>query len=155
MAMPKSVTKINKDGVQFISNVDRVEYTIAELTKAALRDTAKYIRRIAKEKAPVDTGNLKKNIGTWVRKDKDGKTWLQIGIYDKERAKKKGLKYAFYGMYYEFGSSKQPARPFIKNSVMENIDEIRRIQGQYLSAIDDENKALGLIEEVEEYIEDD
>lgn len=58
-------------------------------------------------------------------------------------------------MYYEFGSSKQPARPFIKTSVMENIDEIRRIQGQYLSAIEDENKALGLIEEVEEYIEDD
>jgi len=32
---------------------------------------------------------------------------------------------------------------------MENIDEIRKIEGQYLSAIEDENKALALIDEKE------
>ena len=44
MAMPKSVTKLNKDGVQFTSSVDKIEYTITELSKAALRDSAKLVR---------------------------------------------------------------------------------------------------------------
>lgn len=158
MAMPKSVTKINKDGVQFTSSVDKIEYTIQELTKAALRDTAKLIRKIAKENAPVATGNLKNNIGTWVRTDKSGPmkgtSYLQIGVYDKERARKKGFKYAFYGLYYEFGTIKQPARPFLRPSVYDNIAEIQRIQGQYLSAIEDENRAISLIEEGEEIADD-
>src|SRR5690625_755680 len=45
MAVPKSVTKITKDGVEFTDNVDRVNYTIKELSRAALRDTAKFVRR--------------------------------------------------------------------------------------------------------------
>ena len=39
MGIPKSVIKINKGNVKFISNVDRVNYTLNELTRAALRDT--------------------------------------------------------------------------------------------------------------------
>ena len=31
--------------------------------------------------------------------------------------------------------------------MFESIDDIRRVQGKYLSAIEDENKALGLIDE--------
>ena len=31
-----------------------------------------------------------------------------------------------------------------------NLDEIRRIQGQYLSVIEDENRAMNLIDEAEE-----
>ena len=45
MPMPKSVVKIKKDGIEFTSNVDRVQYTIEELTRAALRDAAKLIRK--------------------------------------------------------------------------------------------------------------
>lgn len=40
------------------------------------------------------------------------------------------------------------------NAVQKNIDEIRRIEGHYLSAIEDENRALGLIDE-EEMVPDD
>lgn len=43
--MPKSVTKITKEGVEFSDSVDRVRYTIEELSRAALRDTAKFVRR--------------------------------------------------------------------------------------------------------------
>ena len=43
MALPKSVTKIKKGNVEFISNVDRVNYTLNELTRAALRDVGKFL----------------------------------------------------------------------------------------------------------------
>lgn len=158
MAMPKSVTKVTKDGVQYTSNVDKVQYTIEELCRGALRDVAKLIRRRVKDATPVDTGNLKKNIGTWVRRSKDGPPRLQIGVYDRQRAKKRGLPYAFYAHFHEFGTSKMSAanagRGFLRWPVQESIDDIVRIQGQYLSAIADENKARGLIDE-EEDISDD
>ena len=161
MAMPKSVTKLNKDGVQFTSSVDKIEYTITELSKAALRDCAKLVRREAKANAPVRKiggGNLKKNIGTWVRIDKSGenkgKPYLQVGVYNNATAKKKGLKSAFYGMFYEFGTSKQTARPFLRPAVYNNIDELRKIQAQYLSAIEDEQRAISKIEEGEEISDD-
>ena len=43
MAIPKSVTRVNKDGVTFVDNVARTQYTLEELTRAALRDTGKYV----------------------------------------------------------------------------------------------------------------
>ena len=51
MAMPKSVIRINnKNGITFIDNVDRTKYTLRELTRAALRDTGKYVcKSIQKE----------------------------------------------------------------------------------------------------------
>src|SRR5690606_41326230 len=45
MPAPPSVTKIKKDGVEFTSSVDRAKYTIRELERAALKETAKFLRR--------------------------------------------------------------------------------------------------------------
>lgn len=154
MGMPKSVTKIKKDGVEYISNVDAVHYTIKELSRAALRDAAKLLRKRIKQNVPKDTGALRKNVGTWVRKSRDGTPRLQIGVYDRKRAKKKGYPYAFHAHLIEFGTQKMRARPFLKPTVIENLDEIQKIEGKYLSAIEDENKARGLLDEREE-IKDD
>lgn len=158
MPVPKSVTKVKKDGIEFISNVDRCQYTIKELSRAALRDVAKLLRKRIKDAVPVDTGTLKKNVGTWVRRSKDGTPRLQVGVYDKARAKKKGYKYAYHAHLIEFGTRKMRAanngRGFLKSTVMDNIDEIRKIEGKYLSVIEDENKALGLIDEEEEIRDD-
>lgn len=52
----------------------------------------------------------------------------------------------WYGADSELGTKNQPARNILRSTVWENIDEIQRIQGQYLSAIQDENKALSLID---------
>lgn len=143
MPMPKSVTKVKKDGIEFISNVDRANYTIQELSRAALRDVAKLVRKRMIEKLKKLPGmkrsrRLYKSTQYWVRKrDCD----LQIGF-------KHGT---WYGVHQELGDRNQPARHILRGTVMENIDEIRKIEGQYLSAIEDENKALALIDE-KEYI---
>ena len=41
--MPRSVTKVTKNGIEFTSNVDRVNYTMKELCRAALRDVGKLV----------------------------------------------------------------------------------------------------------------
>ncbi len=51
MAVPKSVVRFKKNGVEYTSSVDRVNYTIVELTRAALRDVGKYLARTANSKA--------------------------------------------------------------------------------------------------------
>ncbi len=43
MPLPPSVTRVTKDGLKIVSNVDRCAYTIKELTRAALRDVGKYV----------------------------------------------------------------------------------------------------------------
>jgi len=157
---PKPV-EIKNGEVTFISNVDRCQYTITELSKMALRDVAKLLRQRIKDPSnmPEKTENLKKNVGTWVKIDKDtGQPVLQIGVYNKERAHKKGLRYAFYAPFLELGTKKRKpvnnGKGFIKHVVEASIDDIRRIEGAYLKEIEDENKALGLIREGEEIADD-
>jgi HK97 gp10 family phage protein len=157
--VPKSVTKINKDGVTFIDSVDRAEYTLAELSRAALRDAARVLRRIAKENTPVVTGTLKKNIATWVRGRKDYPTpYLQLGVYSQPTAKKKGLTPAYHAHLAEFGSVRsRPAnegRGILRPTVQDNIDLIRRVQAQYLAEVEKEVKAMDLIDEEEEIADD-
>lgn len=136
MSVPKSVIKIKKDGVEYISSVDRTAYTLTELTRAALRDVGKYICNRTRKKIRRRTGRLSKNIQYWVRK-KEGD--LQVGF-------KPG---GFYGGFQELGTEKQPKIGALYNTVKDNIKTIRDIEGQYLSAIEDEQKALALIDEGE------
>lgn len=141
MSMPKSVTKIKKDGIEFISNVDRANYTIQELSRAALRDVAKFVRKRMVQKLKKLPGmkrskRIYNSTQYWVRKRE---TDLQIGFKHD----------TWYGVQQELGDRNQPARHILRGTVMENLDEIRNIEGQYLSAIEDENKALALIDEKE------
>ena len=141
MALPKSVTKIKRNGVEFTSNVDRAQYTLQELCRAALRDTAKFLRKrlIQKYKALPGMKRSKRIYSStqwWLRK-KEGD--LQIGHKHD----------TWYGVKSELGANGQPARNILRETVYENINEIRLIQGKYLSAIEDENRALGLIDESE------
>lgn len=138
MPLPKSVVKIKKDGIEFTSSVDRVQYTLQELTRAALKDVAKLIRkRMIKRLRTLPGMHKSKRIYNstqyWVRKRECD---LQIGFKHD----------TWYGVLQELGDKNQPARHILRGTVFENIDEIRRIEGAYLSAIEDENKALGLID---------
>lgn len=149
MHLPKSQMEIKKDGVQFISNVDAINYTIAELTRAALRDVAKLICKRIIEKMKLLPG-LKRSrrpyraLGYWVRK-KEGD--LQIGFGN---TKKGTSGDAWYAIQQEVGSKNQPKRGIMRETVFENIEEIRKIQAQYLSAITT-NSAQSLIDENEQF----
>lgn len=135
MAVPSAV-KITKNGVQYISKVDRTKYMLKELVHAANKDVGKYVTREAKKVIKRKTGRGKKNTQYWARKDGS----LQVGY-------KPG---GFYLGFQEMGTSKVNKESMLKNAVYNNIDNIRRIQGTYIKSIEDENKALGLINENEE-----
>lgn len=139
MSVPKSVMKINKkDGVTFTSSVDRASYTIHELTRAALRDVGKFVCSETRKKIKRRTGRAAKNTQYWVRY-KQKTPDLQVGF-------KPG---GFYGGFQELGTSKVPKIGALYNSVKANIPMIIKIESQYLSALEDEAKALSLIDEGE------
>ncbi len=55
MSLPKAV-KITKNGVEIISNVDRIQYTLKELERAALRDVGKLVCKRSRQKIKRRTG---------------------------------------------------------------------------------------------------
>lgn len=127
-----------KDGVTFVSNVDQVQYTIHELSRAALKDVGRFVTRETKQDVKKKTGRGAKNIQYWVRY-KQKYSDLQVGI-------KPG---GFYMGFQELGTRKQPKIGALYNAVHNNIPMIIKIQSQYLSALNTGN-ASGLIDESEE-----
>lgn len=147
MPLPKSVVKIKRNGIEYVSSVDRAQYTLEELSRAALRDVAKLCRKRILEK-------LKKLPG--LKRSKRPYESTQYWVRKKDCDLQIGFKHdTWYGVLQELGDKNQPARHILRGTVMENIDEIRRIEGTYLKAIEDENRALGLIDEKEYESEDD
>lgn len=140
MAIPSPI-KIKKGGVEYISRVDRTKYLLSELTRAALKDVGKFVRRVQLDMVRQLPGFRRgkrplRAFQFWVRK-RDMDLWV-------------GIKHnTWYGVMQELGTRNQPKREILKRSVMENVDTIRLIEGQYLSSIEDENKAIGLISEDE------
>ena len=145
MSIPKSVIRFKKGDVVYTSSVDRAQYTIRELIRAALRDVGKYVSRICNSEAMKLPG-LKKSrrvrgrtsaFQYWARKQECD---LQVGI-------KHGT---WYGEQQELGTRNQPKRGILRNSVYNNIPKIVEIESKYLSALESEARALALISE-EEY----
>lgn len=125
MPLPKSV-KFSKNGVEFLSNCDRIQYTLNELTRAALRDTGKFVCRETRKRIKRKTGRLAKNTQYWVR-SRSGD--LQVGF-------KPG---GFYGLFQEIGTEYQPKIGALSDSTQNNIATIQRIQQEYLSAVGSES----------------
>lgn len=141
MPVPKSIVKIKKGNIEYISSVDRVQYTIAELSRAALRDVGKFICNKFRKGYYGLFRRKKGNVGRytqyWVRRKECD---LQVGIKPN----------AFYGGFQELGSSKSKKYGLLQKTVSESIPEIVAIESKYLSALEDEASALSMIEE-EEY----
>lgn len=147
MPVPKSVVRFRKNGIEYTSSVDRASYTIVELTRAALRDVGKYLARTANSKASKLPG-LKKSRRVrgrtstflynvpWAKK---GLPHLEVGVTHD----------TWYGVEQEMGTSKQPRRQILKKSASENVAQIVEIESKYLSALEDEARALRLINEKE------
>ena len=140
MPMPKSVTKIDrKGGVTFTSNVDQVNYTIKELSRAALRDTGKFLRK----KMIIE---MKKLPG--MKRSKRIYTSTQYWNRSRSMDLQIGVKHSgWYGAQQELGTHNQPARNIIRGVTLANVDEVRKIQSQYLSALNDEKPSLSGMDE--------
>ena len=132
MALPNAKMKINKDGITFESNVDAAEYLLEELTRAALRDSAKLIRKkIIAELRTLpgmrkNARRLYRSTQYWVRKKE---TDLVIGFKHN----------TWYSVFQELGDRNQPKRGILRDVVTSNIDDIVLIQSQYLSALNNKN----------------
>lgn len=135
MGLPKSVTKIDrKGGVTFTSNVDRVNFTMQELSRAALRDSAKFIRKLM-------IIELRKLPG--MKRGKRVYTSAQYWVRRREGDLQIGFKHdSWYGARSELGTKGSPARGILRNTVYSNVNEIQKIQAQYLSGLSDANPSL-------------
>lgn len=155
MAIPKSVVKFDKNGVKFVSSVDRAQYTIRELTRAAMRDVGRLITRECAKRVRGISRYLQKakwapkRYQAWVRaKECD----LKVGIENT----KYGAETAWWADQAELGTHNQPKRGILRGSTYDLIPDIRKIEAQYLSAIDENELIIQqLIDEREQEVSAD
>lgn len=147
MSVPKSVVKFDRNGVKYTSSVDRASYTILELTRAALRDVGKFLVREANREAMKLPG-MKKSRRVRGRSSTFlyNVPWAKKGLPHLEVGVKHGT---WYGEQQELGTSKQPKRRILFMAAHTNLAKIVEIESQYLSAMEDEARALRLIDESE------
>lgn len=153
MSAPKSVVKFSKNGVEYTSSVDRCEYFIFELTRAALRDVARYVKRKFRESYyshfNKKSGKGPKAVYSLVISSRNTKyPRVELGLPHANKGKPVE---GFYSFFQELGTSRTPKLGLLTNAVEQNVAEIIKIESQYLSALEDEAKALELIESEEDY----
>lgn len=141
MSVPRSVTKITRDGIEFTSNVDRVNYTMKELCRAALRDVGKFVCKRFKQSYyqtfKRKSGRVGKYTQYFVKHKYESVPHLEVGIKPN----------AFYGGFQEFGTSKTKKLGLLSAAVEQNVATIVQIESQYLSALSTEADALSRISE--------
>lgn len=141
MAIPRSVVRVRRNGITYTSNVDRVQFTLRELMRGALRDIGKLLRRRMLDKARKMPG---------MKRGKRIPNAFQYWNRRRETDLVIGAKHStWYAEQQELGTHNQPRRSIIRSTVYENIPEIRKIAGKYIKEIEDENRAMGLIDERE------
>lgn len=146
MPVPPSVTRITKDGVQFTSSVDRCAYTIQELTRAALRDVGKFVCITSNKAAQ----KLYHNSMRRSKRVRGRSSAFQYWVRRKESDLQVGIKHGtWYGTEQELGSSRIKKHGILTNTVQNNVPTIIEIESKYLSALEDEAKALALVSENE------
>ena len=146
MSVPKSVVKFKKGKIVYTSSVDRAQYTIRELTRAALRDVGKYVSRICNS-AAMKLPGLKKS-----RRVRGRTSAFQYWARSKSCDLQVGIKHGtWYGEQQELGTRNQPKRGILRASVYDNIPTIIEIESKYLSALESEAEALRLIESEDDY----
>lgn len=147
MAVP-STLKFKKGDIVYESNVDRANYLIEELTRAALKDVGRLIMRECSKQVKAINAYTKKSkyaarrYQMWVRKKEN---YLDVGIENT----KFGAESAWWADQAELGTHNQPKRGILRSAVYNNIDKIRQIEAHYLSAVEDDLKAEKMIDEDE------
>lgn len=165
---PKTIYKTNGVEVTLVDTSKEVKKAIEKLSKEALGASAKVIRKKIREDLPVYTKRFKNHIASWKYIDREtGQPTLQIGFYSWQRVKKKGKLPSHASPHWlEFGTKPhiiqpknakvlwwqesygvhvqhpgQSARHLLRNTIQNNISEIRAAQEDYLAEI---NKVMNI-----------
>ena len=154
----------NKSTVTFIDTSPEVKKTLVNLSKTALRESAKIIRKKLRADLPTRSKRLKNHIGSWAMINyKTGQPTLQIGFYSWQKVKKRGKQPSHASPHWiEFGTKPHTipkdkagtymaygnitygfrvqhpgtrATHILRNTVQNNITEIRAAQVEYLAEI--------------------
>ena len=151
--------------VKFVDKSDEVKKAMVGLSKAALRESGKVIRKKLRQNVPVRTKRFKNHIASWVMINRaTGQPTLQIGFYSWQRVRKRGKQPSHSSPWWvEFGTKPHEITPFnktgsfmhyediiigyhanhpgqaathsLRDTVQNNISEIRAAQEQYLAEI--------------------
>ena len=127
-----------------------------KITKKAMRAGAKVILRAAKARAPVDTGQMKKALTVRAaRQRKRGEASFNLSFDTKKYpdlvttsetfqgvGQARGSKRFFYPAIVEYGTSTQPAKPFMRPVFdSQKAAALRVIMGQFRKGITDARAA--------------
>ncbi len=173
-----------KYNVTFVDKRDETKKTLIGLSKTALRASGKVIRKKLRENIPTRSKRLKNHIGTWVMiNNATGQPTLQVGFYGWQRVRKKGKLPSHASPHWvEFGVSphtittknarvlayddtryglvvKHPgtrATNVLRDTVQNNIQEIRAAQEEYLAEISKTiEEANNKVDKGDEFEDDD
>lgn len=149
MPTPKSVIKYKKGTVEYTSSCDAAQYYIYELSRAALRDVAKFVVKKFRDNYYSVFHKWTGNAGKATKyKVISGKSTqfprVQIGL-------KTGKVDGFYSYFQEFGTSKTPKYGLLTQTVEGNVAEIVKIESKYLSGLESEAQAQSLIASEDDY----
>ena len=110
--MARAKLRIKIEGAEDVLRAfDRFDKASRENLRTAVKKNANALRKAIKDRAPVDTGNLRDSIAA--RFEKDG-----LGA-DVGPTRPKGS----HAHFLEFGTVKMPARPFITPAAEEQRDK--------------------------------
>ncbi len=152
-----------KTEVTFISTSKEVKKTMVGLSKTALRASGKVVRKYLRSAVPIRSKRFKNHIGSWAMIDySTGQPQLQVGFYSWQRVKKKGKLPSHASPHWvEFGVNPHQIQPrnakvlayndvmygqkvqhpgtgatnVLRDTVQNNIAEIRAAQEQYLAEL--------------------
>lgn len=156
--MAKKETKVT-----FINTSKDVKKTMVGLSKTALRASGKVVRKYLRENIPVRSNRFKNHIGSWAMVDyQTGQPQLQVGFYSWQKVKKKNKLPSHANPHWvEFGVNSHiisvknakmlayddiqygrtvqhpgtRATNVLRDTVQNNIDEIRAAQEEYLAEL--------------------
>lgn len=149
--------------VTFVNTSKEVKKTMVGLSKTALRASGKVVRKYLRENIPVRSNRFKNHIGSWAMVDyQTGQPQLQVGFYSWQKVKKKNKLPSHANPHWvEFGVNSHiisvknakmlayddiqygravqhpgtRATNVLRDTVQNNIDEIRAAQEEYLAEL--------------------
>lgn len=146
MPTPKSVVKFKNDHVEYVSEVDKAEYLIYELTRAALRDCGKLIVRRFRESF---YSHFKRRTGDAGRATRYKVYSNKNTLYPRvDIGFKSGKSTGFYAYFQEFGANFKklnhppiPKLGLFRKSAEDNLAELLKIQEVYLGKLNEDDSA--------------